>query len=97
MCHIIHIVVKTRVAPIVVHFSSMRLNAYPIHAISSVEAVIKYYNYRYYHEGVGDVTPYDVYTGRHLEILQNRKEAKSRALLARRDYNRAAREQGNTF
>jgi hypothetical protein len=40
------------------------------------------------------VTPYDVYTGRYLEIVQNRKEAKSRTLQARRDYNRTAREQG---
>ena len=57
---------------------------------------IDYYNYQRYHEGLGDVTPYDVYTGRHLEILRKRKEAKSRTLQDRRDYNRAAREQGNT-
>jgi len=58
---------------------------------------IEYYNYRRYHEGLGDITPYDVYMGRHLEILQNRKEAKSKTLQARKDYNRAAREQGNTL
>jgi transposase InsO family protein len=57
---------------------------------------IDYYNYRRYHEGLGDITPYDVYMGRRLEILSKRKEAKSRTLEARRDYNRAAREQGNT-
>jgi hypothetical protein len=45
---------------------------------------------------LGDVTPYDVYTGRHLEILRKRKEAKSRTLEQRRDYNRVAKEQGNT-
>jgi len=56
---------------------------------------IEYYNYRRYHEGLGDVTPYDVYKGRHLEILKERKEAKSRTLEARKDYNKAAREQGN--
>jgi putative transposase len=56
---------------------------------------IEYYNYRRYHEGLCDVTPYDVYTGRNLEILRKRKEAKSRTLEERRDYNRAAREQGN--
>ena len=33
----------------------------------AVKAFIKYYNYRRYDEGLGDVTPYDVYTGRHLE------------------------------
>jgi len=58
---------------------------------------IEYYNYRRYHDGLGDITPYDVYIGRHLEILQNRKEAKSKTLQARKDYNRTAREQGNTL
>jgi len=59
------------------------------------QAFIEYYNYRRYHEGLGDVTPYDVYTGRHLEILHHRKEAKSRTLEARKDYNRSARKQSN--
>jgi transposase InsO family protein len=57
---------------------------------------IEYYNYHRYHEGLGDVTPYDVYTGKHLEILSKRKEAKSKTLEERRDYNRSAREQDNT-
>jgi transposase InsO family protein len=60
----------------------------------AIAAFIEYYNYRRYHEGLGDVTPYDVYTGRHLEVIQRRKEAKSRTLQARRDYNKTAREQG---
>ena len=59
----------------------------------AITEFIEYYNYRRYHEGLGDVTPYDVYTGKHLEIIQRRKEAKSRTLQARRDYNRATREQ----
>jgi len=42
---------------------------------------------------LGDVTPHDVYTGRHLEVIQRRKEAKTKTLQARRDYNRVAREQ----
>jgi putative transposase len=58
----------------------------------AIAAFIKYYNYRRYHEGLGNVTPHDVYMGRHFEILQNRKEAKIETLLARRNYNRAARE-----
>jgi transposase InsO family protein len=60
----------------------------------AIRAFIEHYNYRRYHEGLGNVTPYDVYTGRHLEIIQRRKEVKSRTLKARRDYNRTAREQG---
>lgn len=59
----------------------------------AITAFIEYYNYRRYHEGLGDVTPYDVYTGRHLEIIQRRREAKTNTLQARRDYNRTAREQ----
>jgi transposase InsO family protein len=60
----------------------------------AIRAFVDYYNYRRYHEGLGDVTPYDVYTGRHVAILESRKEAKSRTLQARKDYNRTTREQG---
>jgi len=60
----------------------------------AVKAFIEYYNYQRYHEGLGDVTPYDAYTGRHLEVIQRRKEAKNRTLSARKSYNRAIREQG---
>jgi len=59
----------------------------------AIKAFVEYYNYERYHEGLGDVTPYDVYTGRYLEIIQRRKEAKNRTLEARRNYNRTAREQ----
>jgi len=61
----------------------------------AIRTFIEYYNYRRYHEGLGNVTPYDVYTGRYLEIIRRRKEAKSKTLQERRDYNRAAREQDN--
>jgi putative transposase len=57
----------------------------------AIRAFIEYYNYRRYHEGLSNVTPYDVYTGRHLEIIERRKEAKSKTLAARRDYNRTVR------
>ena len=61
----------------------------------AIRAFIEYYNYRRYHEGLGNVTPYDVYTDRYLEIIKKRKEAKSKTLQARRDYNRTVREQGS--
>ena len=62
---------------------------------AAIGAFIEYYNYRRYHEGLGNVTPYDVYTGRHLEILQRRRELKSRTLQERKDYNRTAREESS--
>ena len=58
----------------------------------AIRAFVEYYNYRRYHEGLGNVTPYDVYTGCYLEIIQKRKEAKSRTLSTRRDSNRSIRE-----
>jgi transposase InsO family protein len=61
----------------------------------SIATFIEYYNYRRYHEGLGNVPPYDVYTGRHVEIMNRRKEVKNRTLRARKDYNRTAKEQGN--
>jgi len=60
----------------------------------AIAAFIEHYNYWRYHEGLGNVAPYDVYMGRHLGILQYRKEVKSKTLQARRNYNRVAREQG---
>jgi len=59
----------------------------------AIRHFVEYYNYRRYHEGLGNVTPYDVYTGRHFEIIQRRREAKERTLERRKDYNRTIREQ----
>ena len=62
---------------------------------AAIGGFIEYYNYRRYHEGLGDVTPYDVYTGKHHEIIRRRKEVKSRTLQERRDYNRTVRKESN--
>jgi hypothetical protein len=59
----------------------------------AIEAFIECYNYRRYKAGLSYVMPYDVYMGRHLEILQRRKEVKSKTLITRRDDNKTAREQ----
>lgn len=53
---------------------------------------VDYYNYLRYHEGIGNVTPADVYYERRDEILAKRKEVKQRTLQQRRDYNRARNE-----
>jgi putative transposase len=42
----------------------------------SIRAFVEYYSYQRYHQWLGDVTPYEVCTGRYLEIIQRRKEAK---------------------
>ena len=68
----------------------------PSELTEAIKAFIEYYNYRRYHEGLSDVTPYDVYTGRHPEILQRRKEAKYKTLQTRKDYNRAVRKQDSS-
>lgn len=75
------------------------INLIPYEMPSELEEVIRafveYYNYQRYHEGIGNVTPYDVYTDRHHEILRQRKEVKSRTLQVRRSYNDIARRQGS--
>lgn len=58
----------------------------------AVVAFVNYYNYRRYHEGVGNVTPADAYYGRRQAILERRKEVRQRTLQRRRDYNQADRE-----
>jgi len=61
-----------------------------------IRGFIEYYNYQRYHEGLGNVTPYDVYFGKHHEIIQKRKEVKSRTLAERRIYNMTARKESNS-
>lgn len=61
----------------------------------AIGAFIAYYNYLRYHEGLGNVTPYDVYTGKRPAILQRRKEEKKKTLQARKDYNKATRLMSN--
>ena len=55
---------------------------------------VHHYSYQRYHEALRDVTPFDVYMGRHLEVLPQRKEAKKRTIEARRSYNSTVRGQG---
>jgi len=48
---------------------------------------IEFYNYHRYQEGIGNVTPADVYFGRREEILKPRKEKKQETLDRRFQYN----------
>jgi putative transposase len=64
---------------------------------AAVKSFVHYYNYQRYHEGLGNIAPYDAYTGRREGILQQRKEAKIKTLMARRVYNNAARMQDGSL
>lgn len=57
----------------------------------AIRSFVEYYNYERYHEGLDNVTPYDVYTGRRDELLQQRKEVRRSTLEARKQYNQATR------
>lgn len=48
---------------------------------------IQYYNHERYHEGIGNVSPADVYYGRREDILRRREEQKERTMQARLRYN----------
>ena len=54
---------------------------------NAISAFIEWYNARRYHEGIGNVTPDDVYYGRKDSILKHRSELKQKTLLERRKFN----------
>ena len=63
----------------------------------AIRSFVDYYNYRRYHEGIDNVTPYDAYMGRQHEIICRRKEAKNRTFQARKYYNGGLRGQGSSL
>jgi putative transposase len=53
----------------------------------AIGSFIEFYNARRYHEGIGNVTPDDVYYGRRDSILNARAEMKKKTFLERRRFN----------
>jgi putative transposase len=52
-----------------------------------IERFVRYYNNERYHESLNNVTPADVYYGRHQDIISRRERLKRRTLKARKQYN----------
>ncbi len=69
---------------------------FPSQLEKAIAGFVDYYNYRRYHQALGDVTPADVLYGRREQILKRRKEVKIQTVNRRRDYNRGLKELANT-
>ena len=52
----------------------------------AISSFIEFYNSKRYHEGIGNVTPDDVYYGRRESILKDREMLKKKTLLERRQF-----------
>ena len=63
------------------------VHGFPWELIEDIRSFIIYYNAERYHEGLGNVTPDDVYFGRREQILEKRRNLKVQTLARRRAIN----------
>ena len=56
----------------------------PEHLKQAIEEFVNFYNSDRYHESLGNVTPEDVFTGRHHRILEKRAKIKQKTIQIRR-------------
>jgi transposase InsO family protein len=64
---------------------------------AAIARFVEHYNNQRYHESLGNVTPADVYSGRHREIFTRRDQIKRRTMKQRRSYNLSTTENHNNI
>lgn len=65
---------------------------HPADLETALAGFVAYYNFRRYHQALGDVTPAGVLEGKREQVLQRRREVQTLTILEHRRFNSTARE-----